>query len=601
MSTDIDLLRLSPGSPIAGLRRRIEALKERFVGDLESAPRTQSESDQVSYVELLAEFKADHPKDFQNLMTHLSEVFELSESDLVGHEKTLYLLLQIPKAKDLDQALLAETSLARVSVKNVMKKRRWRKVDISDEDADGVLVTIRARQNETFDSMMSQIERIYAPLFEIESEHMSLQAKIHRKDALRKIHAKYELDWRENEHAMADDEMTKHFRTEAEISDAHLTTYFGSAYKGLINKRLVERLDELAKGSDRWPDFSKDVLLKIANALEPDYAPLRGRRFPLNNLFFYRNCSRAFEAFVDAHMDERTRVLTTDEEYSGMTDYMREQRVEVVKLEGYKRKAELLSLLSDKLRTGTPFDYLMFCEVSRLGTVYPLSDIDCVRRSVEPKRRPKLIVDAAQSAGRWPHDMGSCAADAVVLSTSKGAQCGTGGGVLAVTDDLRSSKFESGGSEYSLVHIASALNPTGLQSGEGEPHILEPHQAKEANALLAENFHALVGKISEQNPGRIEILRKLEDAPYAHALELKIKGVTQEKLSQLAKLWGVYIQEDHGSDDPEKIRIAFHPFMSNEALMILGYVIELSLRHTDKIDEILHPEGQVEVLRLGIN
>jgi selenocysteine lyase/cysteine desulfurase len=453
---------------------------------------------------------------------------------------------------------------------------------LDEEGLDDVLHTVRAKFQGSIDSMEIEIEKHFPS--QLKNAYEVKEERDVRADALEYMTERYSSlisSWKQAPYAMEDKRMAEHFVTDTSASQAHLTTYFGSGFKGLVNERLVRQISEEAILSIKkhgWKKFLEKMQGRIAGALDPLCSPIRHPRFAASNISFHENCAEAFQKFMLATMRSGDRVLATSEEYMPMVKDLLDHGVTVKQME---RPNDQEAFLRDVARELSPpgYDYILVSEVGRLGTVYPLEAIHQLRQG--STSRPKLIVDAAQSAGRRQHDMYSCQADVVVLSTSKGADMGPGMGVLAVTDELSSPAFNSnGGTRHLIQHAAYAMNPNGLLTPESSPQILTPYQRERSTAHLAGKFLELRDAINAKYGSTVvELLNPLNPKQLAHAVEIKIKGVKREYFVQIAEGHGVYVDSDYGVKDDESIRIAFHPYMNNEALLILGGVIEHCIDH----------------------
>ncbi len=57
--------------------------------------------------------------------------------------------------------------------------------------------------------------------------------------------------------------------------------------------------------------------------------------------------------------------------------------------------------------------------------------------------------------------------------------------------------------------------------------------------------------------------------------ECEVEGVRRSDISKFAKAYGVYIADRYGDETSKSsFRIAFHPYMSNDSIKLLGYVLK---------------------------
>ncbi len=539
----------------------------------------------IDYRYLVSELKANDPDKYERFLSYLAERFMISESDLHGHEKDVHILSGLSEsASEFDRALIFETTVARASIKNVVAARGDQHLD--EEDMDDLLNTLRANYKGDFDTMETEIDKIFPN--QIDSESKKRKIDNVRSGALIDMDRRHDsliARWKRmpTPFPMSDEEMKNSFFTEAPASHAHLTTYFGSAFKGLVDRELVRQISEKATfaikkhGKHGWKKLLADMQVKVARALDPLRSPGRDPRFMSNKISFHENCSEAFQKLMLASMRNGDRVLAASEEFNPMLNDMIKHGVKVEQLKTYRGQEAFLRAVEREL-SSSKFDYILVSEVSRMGTVYPLEAIHQIRQGLST--RPKLIVDAAQSAGRWQHNMFSCQADAVVLSTSKGSATGPGMGVLAVTDELSSPTFDNNGTRHHIPHAAYAMSPSGLLTRENQPQILTPYQRQSTVSHLSGKFIELRDSINAQHgSSAVELLNPFGPKQLGHAVEIKIKGVKREYFAHIAELHGVYVDSDYGVADDESIRIAFHPYMNNKSLLILGGVIEHCIRH----------------------
>lgn len=511
-------------------------------------------SDQVALV------RRTYPVLYARALDYLEERFSLSEADIQGEDRLLYLLFGSAEAQlEADRLILTHAELTRKAVKNAFDNLDW---DSGEPHFSLVVERVRELVGTTFKSLETFLEGLGMPTrpegFMEESGFPTTRAL-----ALEEMDDRFgavTADWEENDCALDDEQLAEHFVGPKLDLRKYLSTYFDSARNGLVDIRLQPRIEGFSRSAE-YEDLLKRMKMRIAGSLEITRTGER-RRFLPENVFFRANGTQAFKALRKACMSRGQRVLATSQEYYKIIRKLVAKGIEVTP---FSSTDELICHLHD-----SSFDYILASEVSRYGTVNPLHLYDEARRLLSPST--KLIVDACQSAGRWEHDMGRCHADAVILSPQKGSDMGMGMGVVAVADDFEHRKLKDMGGSLppeDIVRTAFAINPDGWDA-------LSPSQRAQANSANARRFLELLSVVNATVGNRIHVLNPTDFSSdiLGHAVELEVEGVSRKKICKRALAHGVYLSPKRTSPTcGQSVRVAFHPYMNNDALKILAYVL----------------------------
>ncbi|MBN2306561.1 hypothetical protein JXD20_01100 [Candidatus Peregrinibacteria bacterium] len=511
--------------------------------------------------------KQNFPRLYARVLDYLREKFCLAEADLSGHDDLIRLLIDSAECFErYDHLIIENTQLFRASVKNALMNLG---IDSEDEEelAENTDI-VRRNIGTTFEGVETFLEGFY-PLAVVNACDQEMKLAL-REGAVAEMDDRFgalTAHWSEQNCALSDTEMEARFIERAGIGNRFLTTYCDSAFVGLVDESLQKTVDARLAGINRkkgWSGFVKSMKRRITHSLE-NIQPGQERRFLPENCFFAENGAQAFSKFRKACIPAGSRVLVTTEEYSEIIEDMEKEGIEMVEFSG-------LEDLIQKLDR-SDFDFILASEVSRLGTVHRLCDYHKVRAHLSPDT--KLIVDSCQSAGRWQHDLGACMADVVFLSTQKGSDLGNSEGVLVFSDDFDYDGVTDppGSLGHELIgRTAFALNPDGLAT-------LTPAQRAEAISDRTKKFLELVQAVNVQVGHRIQVLSPLDPGTgiMGHAVQLKVDGVSREDICELAESYGVYIADKQVmKEDDQSLRIAFHPYMNNQALKIIAYVLLLA-------------------------
>jgi len=533
--------------------------------------------------DLVQRFKEDMPEKYQIALSHLSDRYCLSEEDMRGHEKAFYKLLNgINPIDDFFLYFCKDKKLLEKSIRNAIKENDF---SYENDYAQVVVNPIRNDLDPSFTSMRFFIKPYLSEMLRYEAEFEKARIPERRESVIQSMDnnpmfTQLFKDWEsEFEHALSDEQMKYLFRPQKGGNRDYLTTYFDTAQYGIYSESLQDAADEIAEITGQsWRNFLLENRHRITMSLEAGRRSLGARRFNADGCSFHENGSMAFNAFSRAFVSNNTRVLATNEEYGGIIDIMEDNGANVEILDDYVDPIAYSERISEALGSGD-FDYILVSESSRYGTVFPLSEFNKKRKQFSPKT--KLIVDSCQSAGRVQHDMATCEADIVVLSTNKGSDFGRGLGVLALSKDLKhpGKVYDTLHESYSgtvfhqgISRTGFSMMPEGLFLRGGEPkYTLSPKERGDSVSAITKMFIDMVDIIDND---RIQIIRPRYKGKLSHAIEIKVKGVNRNVLCDNAKKFGVYMSSTYADPyDDESVRLGFHPFMSQDSLKILSYVL----------------------------
>ncbi|MBU0705779.1 aminotransferase class V-fold PLP-dependent enzyme [Patescibacteria group bacterium] len=569
----------------------IRSLRSSISGGLSKGPE--------NYRNLVLRYKEQHPNFYQNALEHLDEAYCLKEEDMAGYDYALYTLLSCVNSRAEFLRLLRTDDnllpLLRRSVDRAAFKATG--YEPAKASVDVLFEAVKANLSGNFCSMINFIQPHMVQARQLIDEAFEQDIPDKRYKAVMGMESKYGEFFRnlkENRHALTDEEMANVFQARNSAGSRFLTTYFDTAQFGIQNNCLKEAADDVARFADlAWEPFVDRMRLKATLPLERIHDIFLARRFKPENATFHPNGTMAFNAFLLSCMRSGDRVLATDEEYGEMLGKMKKHGIDVEQLPPFIDVAQYRGRIIEVLRASR-FDYLLASETSRFGTVFPLAAIHEARKIASP--HTKLIIDACQSAGRVEHDMTSCHPDVVLYSTNKGAEFGQGLGVVVLAKDFvvpgrRTGLEDTGMGDYpgtvyheAMARTAHAMQSEGLTSlPQLSKYVLNPKVRSEAISDTAHKFVDLAAHISarhKQDPhdeDRIQIVRPYNKDKLAHVVEVKVHGVPRERLCELARPYGVHIAAYYyDAHDEESIRVAFHPFMGNESLKILGHVLDLA-------------------------
>lgn len=558
---------------------------------------TEKLSGSESYKDLVLRFQHEKPELYQNALDHLEESYCLGKEDMADYSYALYTVLFCANGRAEFLRLLRTDDnllpLLKKSVANALSKVTGKKAD--EMLVDSVFSDVQANLDGKFQSMRTFIQPFLTRVRNLTEQSREKSIPKRRQEALQQMDIKYAHFFNElrcNERALTDQEMVRDFSARNSAGSRYLTTYFDTAQFGIRNNCLARAADEVAWMADEgWDSFVEQMKFRVTFPLERINGNGLARRFRPQGVSFHPNGTLAFNAFMMSCMRPGDRVLASTEEYGEMIANMEKNGIEVVKLSEFSKVSAFREEIMEVLRSSR-FDYLLISEVGRLGTVFPLAEVNGARQLSSP--RTKYVVDSCQTAGRLWHDMAACHPDALICSTNKGSDFGQGLGVVAVANDfsvpgMKTNVQDTGLHDYSGTIYHEAMARTGYaMMVEGLPlpeelahYAISPKIREEAIRRVATNCVALIREINfrhgsdSKEQDKIQIIHPLNCEQLGHVLELKVKGVSREELCSSAKSYGVHIADFYfDAHDDESVRIAFHPWMGNESLKILGYVLD---------------------------
>jgi len=513
--------------------------------------------------EKIALLKQHAPALVERAVRHLEERFSLKESDLERHDELF--LRVVYHLEEADQLVVSEATLLRQSVKNALLNIGVQ--EIAEKALSDYVEKVREQIFRlSFTSVELFLEGAYVPVTVSEFyDQITPRLREQGIEDMARRYGRCMEDWTEPKNALSDEQMQRRFGCHPGVDQRYLSTNFDTASFGVVDNELRKSVKKVASRSLRrlGPEaFFRSMRSRIAMSLEL-VRPGEERRFHQEDIHLAGNGYGAFDLLRRAMIPAGSRVLASCEEYDLMLNEMTGNSVEVAPF------ASLEDLIWHLDSGGRPFDFILLSELGRKGRIFPLSVFHEARQLLSPN--PRLIVDACQSAGRRPLDMRACRADAVVLSTYKGSSFGKGYGVLALADGYGRGEVQglkSSLREDDLAATAFAMDPSGLDT-------MSLAERSNANDLLAGRFLKLVEAINGDAGHRIKILTEIDSrSGLPPILELEVEGVSREELHKTAKLYGVHIAADYSTSASDvSIRIAFHPYMGNDSIKLLAYVL----------------------------
>lgn len=396
-------------------------------------------------------------------------------------------------------------------------------------------------------------------------------------------------------HRLSDEEYGARFRsTEA----GFYSTNFDLAQVGLTDLWLKNAAggyvfqDENGVDSpsvDQKTNFAKirqfcvnGILNTLAPARDPgsaDYSP--------DHFYFSKSGTSAFE-LVSEHMAPGDVVLSGCEEYRHLQSVMAKRGVETVPMpdlrgiDPLEHQKQLLRIINENER----IRFMLVSDVTRRGSLMPLEAFADIRRYFQDLKRPLyLLQDGCQSFGRRVSLLTRAMPDAYFTSGFKGADAGGGGFAILSNSFIKSigMKQITGGSDDPdlMTRLLIAANPMALGLRDT---LLTLPQREAALRDLSCKFVQMVHAINAHEPGRIHWVYPSHDILDANhnpipekmtgVFECEIRGLSRAQVSRFAARFGVHIAPTYADPASDaSFRIAFHPHMGNESILILGYVL----------------------------
>lgn len=526
------------------------------------------------YRGLVLSFKTERPDYYQNSLEELQRLFSLSEEDMAGYDHAFYILLSSANPmSDFCGLLVTDKKLMPLLRRSIAKAAFGLTGESFDEEADekavdDFLADVRLKMDSSFSTMEDLIHSIQIKGKIAASKMGEGAIRTKRGEALENMnenHRDFFDGLEEIGPVLDDDQMNAIFRATREDGPQFLSTNFDTAQFGIENRALSQASDRVARlDAPDWGNFVRRMRRNVTFPLEFLRNFTARRRFHPENTTFHPNGSMAFSSLVSSCIEAGSRVLATDEEYKKMLDKERKINVEYL-VKPFADVTEYRGQIEEILQLRR-FDYMIVSEVSRFGTVFPLNQIHAVRRGIPEDRRPRLIVDACQSAGRIAHHLSSSQPDAVFYTTNKGGEFGESLGVVSLADDFAE--------QINRARIADTAKDLDDYYPGTQSHLAmarTAHAMQLADLTIPRESSGLALEPAER--GRI--IRPHNKEHLAHVLEVKVEGVTRKRLSEFAKECGVHISASYDNPhDDESFRVAFHPYMGNDSLKLLGWVLE---------------------------
>ena len=419
-------------------------------------------------------------------------------------------------------------------------------------------------------------------------------------------------NWEENPHCLSDDQLSELFETN-QNNGKPLSTFCGSAFFGLLNKRVANYILKYEKDSYEYSGVNRECKQSVINNVDPS-------RFSVENSILTRNGSDAFKAFYHTCLKDGDSILVTSEEYDEIINIIsgkdktekNKKKINIHKLPQYVETEAYLESLRSILEN-TKTNYILISAVSRRGSVFPLKEINQMRREVEKKtgRKIHLIVDGCQAMGRW--DMAGlakdCEPDVFFASSQKGTDLGPIG-FLGLSSDFASREgykiqCEEVGSllKADMERFRYGLDPEPAKKAYRNDinknlfmkTLLTPVEKQKANHQLAIKFAKLLRAVSIKSDERLKILyptsifverqstdqeiplrerKNLRQERLSNIFELKVEGLTRDMVQEIAEKYGFSVDlHDDEAEEGVSFRIALHPFMGNNSLKILAYAL----------------------------
>ena len=423
-----------------------------------------------------------------------------------------------------------------------------------------------------------------------------------RADAARAMDEMFVFNWDErfgtNPNTLSDEVMAKFFSrkdskkaTDA-LSEHFLTTYFDGAQFGLHNTLIDERAITIAKKREKFDTFIAHHRRLIISALgQLSIIPrLSG------DLIYTLSGGDAADLLFRECLCEGDVILVTEQEYQPIVQSLKDDKrvKEVVILTQYSPEA------IEEAVTSKQVTYMLVSDVSRFGTIMPLEAFRDVRNKYR-ETGLMLIVDSCQSIGRRDVNLHRINPDAVIGSCSKGGYGRNVGFLLAsnpvlrhylkraniIDRDIGNGTIEperiASASLTCLPHRFGGLTAPDTDSEDLAKMTISAEDRRRATDNLSKKFFDMIRAINGAMDDKIEILHPrniekpdgtIDGSKFSHTYECRIQGADIGDIQKIAEKFGVVINSfDDGTEDDVSFRITFHPFMSDESIQILGFVL----------------------------
>lgn len=355
------------------------------------------------------------------------------------------------------------------------------------------------------------------------------------------------------------------------------STYFDGAKVGLIDKRLVNTA-KLYESED-FETLRASCIRELLHALAP-----RSSAYLPHNVHFAESGTAAF-GLLKPLIRSDDQVLITSEEYGPLLDGIDKDNIIVLPdYRDFQGKDPFLYQLeiTTRLASNPNIRFMLVSEVGRRGTLFPMDAFDNARQSI--KRPVHLVMDGCQSFGRRVTRLDAHKPDVYFGSAFKGTDIGVGGFSIFSKQFTQSNPHPTdGGSKFAelLPRLQLAAHPLSF----GLREFLTIPNRQRALQDLSSKFVLMVQALNrESGQPRIRILapshgfmdRSGNPVPQLMTgiFECEVVGCTRTEVSDFARHFGVIIAPSYEFPLSERsFRIAFHPHMGNESILILGYVL----------------------------
>ncbi|MBI5421705.1 hypothetical protein HZA44_01050, partial [Candidatus Peregrinibacteria bacterium] len=467
---------------------------------------------------------------------------------------------------------------------------------VADELFPDILESFKQGARHSVMEMVSNHHRIRSrKAFEHSTRSSDRLIQSNRTHALAHM-ARFEgLLGQEAPHRLSDEEYGARFRsTEA----GFYSTNFDLAQVGLtdlwLKNAAADYVFQDENGVDSPSIDQKTNYAKIrhacVNGILNTLAPVRdpgSMDYSPDHLHFSKSGSSAFE-LISEYMAPGDIVLSGREEYRHLQRILEKKGVGTLPMPDLRGadplefQKQLLRIINENER----IRFMLVSDVTRRGTLMPLEAFADIRRYFQDLKRPLyLLQDGCQSFGRRVSPLTRAMPDAYFTSGFKGADAGSGGFAIFSNSFIKSigSKQITGGSDDPdlMTRLLIAANPMALGLRDT---LLTLPQREAALRDLSCKFVHLVHAINAHEPGRIRLVypsHGILDSNHhpipekmTGIFECEISGLNRVQVSRFAARVGVHIASTY--DDPASdasFRIAFHPHMGNESILILGYVL----------------------------
>jgi selenocysteine lyase/cysteine desulfurase len=639
-------------SGLIGLFRKNIPGSAKSASELEESPpgETVENAESIPVHEKMSSL--DIPEDVSNELDSIRKLlldrFGLPTCDATDNFIIGVMLKSNGDPKMLEKLLLKELTINNALLRKAIFKcaKLTRKVELHNKELTDLSKIFRSRifqavENDRAVNLMESIKNNETVIdFARANEDEAKITRKRRHEALTNVakikeYAEVINSWDENPCSLSDSQMREIFERET-ADNRFLTTFFDTAQFGLVNRFLEKHASKIDKENPDFDDFVKSCKTSIIEHFEPlgSIAAKKERRFAPENCIFTRNGMGAFRFFYDNYLKDGDSVLTTSEEYGEITHIMGpdekkkdKKDVQLNAMPPYEDKENYLRDFANMLSQNPGINYILVSTVSRRGTVFPLKEMNEIRKQVgaETGRHIHLVADACQAVGRRVINFNDFEPDVFIGSSQKGTDFGGPVGFLALSSDfirekgefeydeagnksipyLKDSNKEEIGTlnKTDMARFTWGLKPEligslkiqGMKDKDKVINklLLSVEERQKANHNLACKFAHLARAINKRTKGRFKVLYPamiygpngtLNEDRLSNIFECRIKGLKRHNKNydndkkpdviHTAQSFGVTISDFYDeAEEGVSFRIALHPFMSNNSLRILGYAL----------------------------